>query len=485
MRVFLLIRSLLVLWLVACLFNAQVLAQGLPELGDPAQSGFTPAQEKQLGKLIMREMRQDPDFYDDVEVTDYVSQLGKRLSAQVSGLSRAFDFFMVRDNQINAFALPGGHVGVNAGLLLAVQSESEVAGVLGHEISHVTQHHISRMVTMDKSTQWVSIAALAIALLAARTNPQLAQASATVGPALVKQQQLNYSRDYEREADRMGLQLIVKGGFDPQGMVTFFQRLERATRIYEKGAPSYLRSHPLTLDRIADMQNRIQDYPYRQVADQIEFHLVRAKLKAELENPREVIRYYQQSLEDKRYLSEAGVRYGLSLALLRIREFSAAKREFAALQQLVKSNAMVESLGCRIKLEAQDQDVMNCFRSGLKSFPHYRGLFYAFIEALLRNRQPDAVLQLVQERLLLNPDDYHLYQFQAEAYALSHRTFFQHKALAEAYVRLDNLPGAIDQLQIGIKAADGDYYQLSAAEARLRDLLIQDSERRKEEKENR
>jgi beta-barrel assembly-enhancing protease len=230
------------------LFIPTVMAQGLPELGEAAQSAFTPAQERQLGQSIMREARADPAFYDDAEATDYVAAVGNRLAARGADTRQSFEFFMMRDPQINAFAMPGGKIGVHTGLIVAAQSESEMAGVLGHEIAHVTQRHIARMVSNQQASQWVSLASFAIALLAARSNSQVSQAVMAAGPALAVQQQLNFSRDFEREADRMGLQMLEKAGFDPRGMELFFERLQRATRLYEGGAPSYLRTHPLTYE---------------------------------------------------------------------------------------------------------------------------------------------------------------------------------------------------------------------------------------------
>ncbi len=471
-------RLFLALLLVAI---PAVLAQGLPELGDPSQAAFTPAQERTLGLTIMREIRRDPDYYDDAEVTDYVARVGNRLAARGPDTRQEFEFFMVRDPQINAFALPGGYIDVHTGLIMAAQSESEMAGVLAHEISHVTQRHIARMINTQQSTQWISMAAMALAILAARTSSQVAEAAATVGPALAMQQQLNFSRAYEREADRVGLQLLEKAGFDPQGMALFFERLQRATRVYEGGgAPSYLRTHPLTHERIADIQNRVESMRYRQVPDHVDFHLVRARLKAQFDPVRDAVAFYRSSLAEKRYLSEAGSRYGLTAALLRAGDFAGARREFVALRALLKSNAMVETLGCRIRLAAGDADVNTCYREALQAFPGYRALVYEFVEALLQARQPDAVLKLVESRLASYPDDHRLYLFQARAYALLNRQLAQHRSQAEAYARMGSTVAAIEQLQIGLKAGDGDYYQMSSAEARLRQLRTQDAEERKE-----
>jgi predicted Zn-dependent protease len=298
--------------------------------------------------------------------------------------------------------------------------------------------------------------------------------------ALAVQTQLNFSRDFEREADRIGLQLLEKAGFDPQGMSLFFERLQRATRVYEGGAPSYLRTHPVTFERIADMQGRAQELRYRQVPDHIDFHLVRAKLKAEFDAPRDAVAFFRDALAEKRYLSEGGTRYGLTAALLRARDVAGAWKEFFALRALVKGNPMVDTLGCRIRLAGGAPESFNCFRDAMQMYPGYRALVYEYAEALLQSRQPDIALKVVDGRLASYPDDHRLYLYQARANAQLNRRLAQHRSQAEAYARMGSVGAAIEQLQFGLKAGDGDYYQMSAAEARLRQLRVQDAEERKD-----
>lgn len=428
----------------------------------------------------MKEARSDPAFYDDAEATDYVASVGNRLAARGADTRQSFEFFMMRDPQINAFAMPGGKIGVHTGLLVAAQSESEMAGVLGHEIAHVTQRHIARMMSNQQANQWVSLAAFAIALLAARSNNQISQAAMAAGPALAVQQQLNFSRDFEREADRIGLQMLEKAGFDPRGMELFFERLQRATRLYEGGAPAYLRTHPLTHERISDMQGRAANMPYRQVPDPMDFHLVRAKLRAELESPRESVTYFREMLAEKRYLSEGGARYGLTAALLRYNDVPAARKEFTPLKTLVKQHPMVDLLGCRIKLAGGEADALICFRDAAQAYPGHRAATYEFAEVLLQHRNPQEALKLVETRLANTSSDYRLYQYQSRAYAMLNRRLAHHRAQAEAYVLTGVTSAAIEQLQLGLKAGDGDYYQLSAVEARLRQLRQQDADERKD-----
>lgn len=461
----------------------RVFADGLPDLGEVAQAGFSPLQERRLGESIMREIRADRSYFDDAEATDYVNSLGNRLASRSPDTRQDFDFFLIQDPQINAFALPGGFVGVNTGLILTAQSESEVAGVLAHEIAHVTQRHIARMIAQQKQSQVTSLAALAAAILLSRVSSQAAEAAIAFGQASVVQGQLNFTRDNEREADRVGLQVLEQAGFDPRAMAGFFERLQRATRVHETGAPSYLRTHPLTFERIADLQNRTQSLPYRQVLDSLEFQLIRAKLKAQLDPPREAVAFFEASLADRKFLSESASHYGLAASLIRVKDYARARKELEALRKLVPASPIVETLACALAYSAGEPGAaLACYREALKTYPAYRALGYDYANALLQARQPEAALQFVEGRLQVIADDYRLYLLQARSYAALNQRLAQHRAQAEAYTRMGNVTAAVEQLQIGLKSGDGDFYQLSSAEARLRELRQLDEELRKEAK---
>ena len=472
------LRALLAALLVAV---PGVLAQGLPDLGDVAQAGFTPLQERRLGEAIMREIRADRDYYDDAEATDYVNSLGNRLASRSTDSRQNFEFFLIRDPQINAFALPGGFIGVNTGLLLAAQAESEVAGVLAHEIAHVTQRHIARMLMQQKQSSVATLATLAAALLLSRASTQAAEAAFAFGQAGAIQSQLNFTRDNEREADRVGLQILDQAGLDPRGMANFFERLQRATRVYEGGAPSYLRTHPLTFERIADMQNRTEQLGYRQVTDSVEFQLIRAKLRAQFDAPRDAVAFFEQSLAERRFLSEAASRYGLAASLMRTRDYGRAQVELESLRKLVPANPIVETLTCEFAYRANGAEkALPCLRAALKTYPSYRALVYEYANALLQAKRPAEALRVVEARLQLITDDYRLYLLQARSYAALGKPLAEHRAQAEAYIRMGNLTAAMEQLQIGLKSGDGDFYQVSSAESRLRELRKLDEELRRE-----
>lgn len=458
-------------------------ADGLPDLGDVAQSTVTPLQERRLGESIMREARADPSFYDDAELVDYLGNLGYRLVANSSDSRQEFDFFAIKDNSINAFALPGGYIGVHTGLVLAAQSESELASVLAHEIAHVTQRHLARMIEGQKTTTLASLAALAVAILAARSNGQISQAAIATAQAASIQSQLNFTRENEREADRVGLGLLEKSGFDPKAMPQFFERLQKANRLYEGNAPSYLRTHPLTYERIADVENRIRELPYKQVPDSLEFELLRAKLRADSGAPRDAINFFQANLRQQGSRLDVPYRYGLVSALMRDKNYFRAAGEMAQLRKNAPANPIIESLAGRLKRAMGDNaGALDIYRSAVRAFPRNRALAYEYADTLLQAGKYDDALRLVSDGLQFRPDDYRLYTLQARGYAGINKRLLQHKAQAEAYARLGNVPAAIEQLQIALKSGDGDFYQLSSAEARLRELRRVEADEKAQDK---
>ena len=455
--------------------------QGLPDLGDVSQSEFSPMQERRLGEGIMREIRADRSYSDDAEVAHFLNTLGYRLVSAGGESRQEFEFFLIVDSQVNAFALPGGFIGVNSGLIMAAQSESELASVLSHEIAHVTQHHIARMLGEQKQAAITSLAGLAVAILASRVSSEMSQAALVASQAASVQSSLNFTRANEREADRVGFQTLEHAGFDPQAMPLFFERLQRSTRFYETAAPSYLRTHPLTYERIADMQNRAQNLQYRQVPDSLEFQLMRAKLKALQDSPQDSVAFFEESLKERKYLSEAASRYGLVAALIRAKAYARATQELRALRKTVPSSPVVDTLAARLFDAAGDGTAaLQTYREALKNYPGHRALVYEYADALLRKRQPEEALKLVESRLQYSLSDYRLYQLQARCYAALNKSLQQHRALAESQYRLGNIPAAIEQLVLAQKSGDGDFYQQSSVDARLRELRSIDNEMRKE-----
>lgn len=469
--------------LLTCVLFAvpAAIGQNLPDLGDVSQSEMTALQERRLGESIMLEVRSDPSYSEDTEITDYLNSMGNKLVGASSDSRQEFNFFLMMDSQVNAFALPGGFVGINSGLMLTAQSESELAGVMSHEIGHVVQRHFARMLSAQKDTQLMALAGLAIAILASRSSSQVSQAAMIGSQAGSIQSSLNFTRANEQEADRVGFQILEKAGFDPAAMALFFERMLNATRFYQTTAPAYLRSHPLTTTRISDMQNRMQNLQYKQVPDSLEFQLMRAKLRAAQDTPAESVKFFEESLKERKYLSEVASRFGLVEALTRARDYGRASRELQTLRAALPPHPAIESLSARLLAATGDiAGSLRAYREALRNFPGYRALIYNYAESLLRINQPQEALKLIDSRLSNAVADYKLYQLQARAYAALNKGMQQHRALAEANYRMGNIRAAIEQLLLAQRAGDGDFYLQSSVDARLRELRALDKDSRKD-----
>ncbi len=459
-------------------------AEGLPDLGDAAQSDFSPAMERRIGESIMLEIRRDPAYLDDPEIASYLNRLGSRLASQSTDARQEFELFALRDPTLNAFAMPGGYIGVHSGLILAATSESELASVLAHEISHVTQRHLARLGNKAGQGQISSLLALAVAILAARSSPDLAVGAAMAGQGAAIQNQLNYSRDFEREADRLGLVLLERSGFDIRGMSGFFERLQKFGRIYENNAPGYLRTHPLTTERLADLGNRIQSRPYRQVADSLEFQLVRAKLRAQEGISRDAVTEFQARLRDRSFAgAEAAVRYGLAQALLRDGKLPAAEREIAELRRIKAQSPMIETLAATLRQKQGDAAAaVKILREAQPRYPQERAIVYGLMEAMPEAGMLQDALKLSEDDLLSYPSDARAHALQSKAYARLGKRLQQHRAQAEAYVLLGQLGLAVEQMELAQKSGDGNFYEQSRVDARLRELKLRQAEEAKQAK---
>jgi predicted Zn-dependent protease len=335
----------------------------------------------------------------------------------------------------------------------------------------VTQNHLARQIAREKQNTIPSLIAMAIGVLAARSNTSVAAGAIASVQAGMIQAQLAYSRDFEREADRAGYQTMEKAGFDVQGMGDFFERLQRAGRLYENNAPVYFRSHPLTVERLSDMQNRAQNSPYRQVVSSLDFHLVRAKLRVQADRPRDAVAEFERSLQEKKYSSEAAARYGLAYALLRAKDVAGARRASVPLAALQSESPILAGLAASIREQSGDfADAHEIYRQALSRFPQAKSLVYSYADSLYAAGSYRDALAFLEGQRGRAPSDYQLFGLLAKTYAALGRRVQQRRAQAEYYLLQGQLGPAIEQLQFAQKESDGDFYELSAVDARLREL---------------
>jgi predicted Zn-dependent protease len=323
--------------------------------------------------------------------------------------------------------------------------------------------------------QMPMMVALAAAILLGRSRPDLATGAVAAAQGAGIQSQLSYSRDFEREADRIGLQTLEDAGFDVRAMAAFFEKMQRSTRVSDDNTlPGYLRTHPVTTERIADVQNKAAAMPYHQHTDAVEFYLVRAKLRADAGEARDAVASFESALRDHRYSSEAVARYGLAEALVRAGRAKDASRELERVRSSGMESPMLETLAARIKQAAGDKaGAASILAQAQKRYPDSRAVNYAYIAALQDAGQSDAAVAVLRQQLTQYPKDVRLYAMQAKVYAALGKRTLQHQAQGEAYALQGSLPAAIEQMQLARSAGDGDFYQLSVIDARLKELRAQ------------
>jgi predicted Zn-dependent protease len=283
---------------------------------------------------------------------------------------------------------------------------------------------------------------------------------------------LDYTREHEREADRVGLTIMDRAGFDTRAMASFFERLLRANRLNEfKGAPSYLRTHPLTTERIAEIQDRIEGTATRMVPDSLEYRLTKAKLRAMAASPSEAVALFRNMLAERTIVRPREEVYGLAYALRRAREFDEAWKTLAPLREGQPPQPAFDLLAGQILTEwGKTGDALAVYRTALKTNPRTRGLVYGYLDLLLQTGNARDVAADLGERLRTTQDDWKLYEIQARAYSSLNKPVAQHRAQAESYYRHGNLSAAVDQLELAVKMRTNDFYEMSSAEYRLREM---------------
>jgi predicted Zn-dependent protease len=461
-------KKRLIATLLVLSFSFRAFAEGIPDLGDAASADISPQLERSIGEAIVRELRfNEPTNLNDPEVEDYLARVGARLVAASQAPSMNFRFFALKDKTINAASMLGGVLVFNTGLISTAQSESELASVMAHEISHTQQRHQARMIAQQQSLGYLMLASLLVAILATRSSGDAAAGAMVAGQAAAASAQLAYSRDFEREADRIGIQLLNSAGYDVRGMVSFFERLDRQTRLFDSGAFAYLRTHPLTSERITDMANRAQQIPYRQVVDSVDFTLVKAKVEELDSTPSETLSRFSGE-PPQRPLAAAAHWYSRARAKLRLNDPAGAQKDFDELRKLKIESAMIELLGADIRTAAGDHaGAVAMLENARRNYPQSHALLYSLIDAEMDIGRASEAARLAAEYARYDPRDDRLYSLLAKASALQGKRLAQHRALAEVYYLRGTLPAAIEQLNLGLRAGDGDFYEKSAAEARL------------------
>lgn len=452
----------------------------LPDIGDSSETAFSSQEERDLGDALMREIRASLDVVDDPEVEDYIQSLGYKLASNSDQQTLRFRFFVVNDGTINAFAAPGGLIGANAGLITTAETESELAAVIAHEISHVTQRHIARSVELANRALLPAIAGLAAAILIGTQSAEAGQAAIAAVSAGAAQVQVNFTRANEQEADRVGMQVLSRAGFDPKAMPSFFERLQQSAR-YRGEPPEFLSTHPVTSSRIADSRARAERLPYREYKDNLSFHLVRAKLQVGTqETPQHAVRLFKDAVDSGNYTNPIAARYGYALALLAAGKLDQAREGLEALLASEGDRVPFYASLAKIELERGNLErALEIYAEADGLFPDSRIIVRGYAEALVRAGEAPKALELIRKYAQAGTRDAALYKIEAEALEQTGNASSAYVALAEHYYVTGQLDAAIYQLKRATSAPGGDFYQRSRVEARLSEFEEEKEEREK------
>lgn len=455
----------------------------LPEMGDSAGALISPAEEQEFGAAFFRNLHSQTEISQDLEIQDYIQTIGHQLAAHSDTPSTPFHFFVVMDPNINAFAGPGGYIGVNSGLILLTEAESELASVMAHEIGHVTQRHLYRQIEASRKMSIPTVAATLAAILIGTQSPRMGQAALMAVQAGSIQFQIDFTRDNEKEADRVGMQTLAESSFDPRSMPTFFERLQQSTRYYGQGVPEFLRTHPVSENRIADTRGRAETYPYRQYPDSMGYLLSKAKLYALTTSDKNAAFKHFSTLEQQGTETQRAVaRYGTGLAHLQNMQYAEASDIFQQLVDRYPQQPQYIYALARTAMENRDYEKANqLFEKATRNFPSNNAFKIEYTRSLLKSDKPEQA-----KRILLTVSDSQkqrpfYYELLAQIYADMNQSAESHRYMAEHYYVSGQTLDAITQIRLAKQETDLGYQLQAILDDRLNFFLSEEEERKRKD----
>ena len=462
--------ALVALGLGAPLCQAQM-TYDLPEMGDSSSTILSAEDELRIGKEMLHQLTANGAIIDDRIINEYIQHLGSQIAAGTNSSTTRFTFFVVNASSINAFAMPGGFIGVHAGLLLASKSENEVASVLAHEIAHVTQHHIARSVEQVNKMNLPMTAAVIAAILLGGQDPQMANAAMAAALGGSQQMQLNFTRANEHEADRVGMHLLAASDYDPRGMAAFFSRLQHETRYSGSGIPEFLSTHPVTTTRIAEAEERAANYPPKRTDDSPYYPLVLARLRLLFaDSPAVLLKQVEAKSTSSGKPSEAEA-YLQALIHEKLGNTSTSRAIYKKLLANAPERiAFIHGLAELESAQGNTHEAVALYKRGLKSYPGNALLTLSLAEVLISKGDYPLARELLEQQLVRDPSSSESYRLMAKLEALSGNKAASHIAQAEYYYLLGEPHSAIDQLNTARRQGSLDFYHTSRIEARLQQI---------------
>ncbi|MEE9355896.1 MAG: M48 family metalloprotease [Methylococcaceae bacterium] len=450
-------------------------------MGDSSGNVISAWQDRELGDAFYRSLHNQIKISYDPELQDYIQSIGHRIAANSDKPSNPFHFFIVMENGINAFAGPGGYIGVNAGLIMMTESESELASVMAHEVAHVTQRHLHRAFEAAGKLTLPTAAAMLAAILIGTQSPEAGQAALVAIQAGSLQYQIDFTRDNEQEADRIGMKTLKRSKFDPRSMPVFFERLQQSSRFYGKGPPEFLRTHPVTASRIADTRNRSETYPYQQVPDTFDYQLIKAKLRV-LSSSKQFdnLKYFKGLIGQGTVKQKVVANYGLGLAYSASHQYPEALTIFKDLVKKYPNQIHFVAANARALLASgQPEAALIAYRKLQNQFPGNSSIKLELGSVLLKQGKAKQARQILQPLLYeksINPD---VYEHMAQASRKLDQEPYMHRYMAEYYYANGQTIPAITQIKLAQKSLKQDPYLEAILDERLNFFLNEELERRK------
>jgi predicted Zn-dependent protease len=446
----------------------------LPEMGTAAQEALSLEDERSIGRMVMRNLREGGLLLEDPEVHEYIQSLGLRLSSLAQDGNRDFNFFVVRDPAINAFALPGGFVGIHSGLMLETRNESELAGVLAHEVAHVTQRHIARGLEAQSRANLLSTAAVLAAILigaAGGGGSDATMGAITAAQNMAAQASINFTRDNEYEADRIGIGVLASAGFDPNAMPAFFDTMFRRTQLGPDRVPELLRTHPVTSNRIAESKDRALQYPPVSVKDSLSYALMKERIRVLLVSRNGDPREYYKALGDNAADLSVAQTYGLGLAQLYGNETAAAERTFEGLRrEYPEVMAFHTALG-QAQLAAGDtKAALETLEKARELAPRNVPVTVRYGEALMQAGRPKRAHEVLLDLFNNVPPTQEQIRLTAIAANAAGDVADAYSYMAEYHLMGGDLMLAINQLELALSVPGITDVQRSKFVARLKEV---------------
>ncbi len=477
-----LLKQILIAVLVVAVSLSSVAQTGrvnLPKLGNSASTVLSHSEEREYAEGLIRQMRAYELLIEDPLINDFFSDMGYNLASHSDQPEAAFSFVILDQDVINAFAAPGGVIALHSGLILLADTQDEVAGVLSHEIAHITQLHMYRAFEKGKTMNIIAMLAMLGLILASGGDGQVITGAVMGAQAAAAQAQINFTRHNEIEADRVGIRTLAAAGYDPQGMADFFQKMGQTSRANGEGPPEFLRTHPVSVNRIAEAESRIQQLPSVEAAEGRQFYIVQARLRALLEkDPNKAIKHFQTELEKP--LTDArknGNLYGLAIARQRNAEYDKAESILSGLLETEPSRLAFQLQMANLHLKRGHHELaINAFADLHSIFPGNQAIALEYGKALLDQGKPElaeTASAVLKQQLVSRPNDPALYALYAQAANLAGDEIRATEAIAESYYQRGGTVEAITQLERLAKRSDLDYYQRARVSARLMELRIE------------